>query len=444
MGDSAINFTQGVSTGGPGVALIGVDGTLVVVSNGDDSNIVNWKFTVVDVGFGSAVSQGVVQNGGTPTWSFTPDVSGSYVVDLVTTDNQGNLFEDRRVFAVLETNGLLIPSFTADAGSLNFSGQTKGWSPYLNAWLKLVLSGGSGTVTSVTGTLPVSSTGGSTPVISIRAAAAGLSGSMSGGDYNFLHSLFHYYGQPVRLNFSNTGQTLTPAVSDQMINWFLIDDTSGATAFDMSAANMPAAFQDGAIWILQDDAPGGSWGVEGPPVLSSTDGTLFQVPGTPDKTSTTITCPPLNGGVIALGWDLTSTTWRVLWMSAAGSLTVSVPGPAAGVTGNLLMVPAPLGRSATYEVTATMRVTSTTGGSEAVGDTYMSHGVFTWKNLGGTQSAVPNQAGQPTNNIDTNLNGDPTAGFTQVSSGIGYQLPATLDASTVVEVTISYAPKGTT
>ena len=146
MGSASINFTQGSVVGGAGYALIGVAGSGVVVSNGDDTDIENWEFTVIDVGPGSAVAQGVVQSGTTPTWSFTPDETGCYVVQLVTQDRAGNLYRDTRVFGVLEGNGLLIPSFTADAASINFvidgDVNTKGWSPFLNEWLKLIETGG--------------------------------------------------------------------------------------------------------------------------------------------------------------------------------------------------------------------------------------------------------------------------------------------------------------
>jgi hypothetical protein len=166
MGDSSINFTQGATSGGAGFALIGVVGTAVTVSNGDDSDLENWEFTVIDVGFGSSVPQGVVQDSGAPTWTFTPDVAGCYVVQLVTTDDSGNVFEDTRVFGVLETNGLLTPSFTADAGSMNFVvsaiENTKGWSPFLNAWLRLVMSGGGGGGATPPGTSSTDCTAGGT------------------------------------------------------------------------------------------------------------------------------------------------------------------------------------------------------------------------------------------------------------------------------------------
>jgi hypothetical protein len=145
MGDSSINFTQGASVGGPGYALMGVLTTPVVVSNGDDSAIVSWRFEVLDVGYGSTVPQGIVQSGSAPTWTFAPDVRGGYLVRLTTEDEEGNLYVDERVFGVPEANGLFIPPFSADSGSMNFvvggSPNQKGWSPYANAWLRLLEAG---------------------------------------------------------------------------------------------------------------------------------------------------------------------------------------------------------------------------------------------------------------------------------------------------------------
>ncbi len=155
MGNALINFTQGVSTGGAGFALIGVTGTPVTVSNGDDSEIVNYQFTMVDVGVGSAITQGVVQNGDTPTYTFTPDASGCYVLNLITTDNQGNLYQDTRVFGILETSGRLIPSYLGTDKAMNFVISSvenlKGWSPFLQAYLKQVdMGGGGGSFTTYT------------------------------------------------------------------------------------------------------------------------------------------------------------------------------------------------------------------------------------------------------------------------------------------------------
>ncbi len=154
MGNALINFTQGSTTGGAGFALMGVLSTSVVVSNGDDSNIVNWEFIVDDVGVGSSVPQGTVQDGATSTWSFAPDATGCYVVTLITTDNQGNLYQDTRCFGVLENSGRFIPSYLATDEAMNFVvssvTNTKGWSPYLQAYLKAVdeaAGGGGGSYT---------------------------------------------------------------------------------------------------------------------------------------------------------------------------------------------------------------------------------------------------------------------------------------------------------
>lgn len=141
MANAQITFTQGATTGGDGYALMGSAGTPVTVSNGDDSDVKNWKFEVLDVGYGSAVTQGVVQDGENPTCSFTPDVPGGYLVKLTTTDEQGNLYVDFRVFGILEESGLFIPPFLADASSMNFEigvgvYNAKGWSPHLAAWLQ--------------------------------------------------------------------------------------------------------------------------------------------------------------------------------------------------------------------------------------------------------------------------------------------------------------------
>jgi hypothetical protein len=142
MGIASINFIQNGTGPGPGYAMLGVVDDDVTVSNADDGGIVQWTYEIVDVGPGSTVSTGIVQSGATPTYTFTPDVTGCYVAHLTTMDRQGNLAEDFRVFGVVEPNGLLIPSFEADAASMNFVvdavTNTKGWSPAMQAWLKLV------------------------------------------------------------------------------------------------------------------------------------------------------------------------------------------------------------------------------------------------------------------------------------------------------------------
>ncbi len=135
---ASIQFVQpgGGGTGTVGQALIGLVALPVTIHNGDDTNVVNTTFELIDTPTGSAIAVGVAQDGALKTYAFTPDIPGGYDVHIITTDAQGNSAEDYRVFQVLETSGRLIPPFRGDASSLNFAGQKFGWAPYLRAYLK--------------------------------------------------------------------------------------------------------------------------------------------------------------------------------------------------------------------------------------------------------------------------------------------------------------------
>jgi len=147
---ASIAFTQGVQVGAPGVAIIGVDGTLVVVSNGNNTNVVTWTFAFVDVPPTSALPRGVVQTGASPTYSFTPDVTGGYLVQLTTFDIFGNFAIDYRTFQVPETSGRIIPPFKGTDQSLNFIISAvmnlRGWAPFQEAYdreVDILAAGGS-------------------------------------------------------------------------------------------------------------------------------------------------------------------------------------------------------------------------------------------------------------------------------------------------------------
>ena len=137
MAVALVKFVQGATIGTAGVALIGVDGTSVTVSNGaSNAGILTWTFTVIAVPSNSSVPLGVAQTGATSTWAFTPDVAGCFIIALTTTDGSGGTASDVRAFGVLTTAGLLIPAFTGDNNSLNFGGQPTGWDVYMEAWLR--------------------------------------------------------------------------------------------------------------------------------------------------------------------------------------------------------------------------------------------------------------------------------------------------------------------
>jgi hypothetical protein len=128
-----IKFVQGLSTPPAGEALIGVLTTPVVASNANDLGISTWEWKIVDVPPGSSVATGVVSSA--PTTTIIPDVRGGYLFQLTTTDSAGNRAIDKRTFEVAEASGRIIPPFSAEAGALNFGGQTRGWSKYMEEWL---------------------------------------------------------------------------------------------------------------------------------------------------------------------------------------------------------------------------------------------------------------------------------------------------------------------
>jgi hypothetical protein len=150
---ASIKFVQGSNVGTPGVALLGVTGTSVTCSNGSDTGVDEWQWTVISSPEGSAVTPGTT--GTSPTFSFDPDITGCYLIELLTTgsDSPSDTATDYRAFGVPQTSGNgLIPSFACDAGSLNFSGVTTGWDPIMRTWLLLLDSlASSGTyVTNIT------------------------------------------------------------------------------------------------------------------------------------------------------------------------------------------------------------------------------------------------------------------------------------------------------
>lgn len=135
---AAIKFVQGGNIGTPGVALVGDVGTNVVASNGDNTGVQRWKWSMVGVPGGSAVPTGLISDGATTTATFLPDVRGGYHLELVAFDVAGAQKKDRRVFIVNELSGRKIPPFDAEAAALNFLGQTRGWAPDMENYLRFL------------------------------------------------------------------------------------------------------------------------------------------------------------------------------------------------------------------------------------------------------------------------------------------------------------------
>lgn len=133
---------------GPGPAGEALEGTLaggaVTVTNNDNTGVVSWTITLLDAPpnsttypstptvLGSAVS-------GTPSANFTPDVAGSYRIQLEVVD--GGLVSDIdiRNFGVRNGRNIIIPPYQqvppprpltgplAKPDEQNYGGQSRGW-----------------------------------------------------------------------------------------------------------------------------------------------------------------------------------------------------------------------------------------------------------------------------------------------------------------------------
>ena len=149
----SIKFTQG-SSPGTGGAMLGSTGSPVTVSNGlATPAIVRSQFWIVDAPPSSvyyAYKGTVVQDGAAPTYAFTPDVQYGFLIEMVCFDALGNQASDQRCFGVLDANGLFVPPFEGDNLALNFvlSGKanTRGWAPFMEAWLAFLTTHAGGSV----------------------------------------------------------------------------------------------------------------------------------------------------------------------------------------------------------------------------------------------------------------------------------------------------------
>jgi hypothetical protein len=137
-----LQFTQGITVGLDGQALIVLAATPVVAANSDDSTVKIWTYTLKGRPLGSALTKGVKSLGAVPTFTFTPDVAGMYAIELIVQDANGLIDKDLRCVGVLNANGRLPPSFQVTGDSCNFGGQDDGWQTYVNPYFDAVDGGG--------------------------------------------------------------------------------------------------------------------------------------------------------------------------------------------------------------------------------------------------------------------------------------------------------------
>jgi hypothetical protein len=137
-----IKVTQGATTDVPGRSVEGaISVQHVVFSNGDDTNVVSWKYELLYTPPGSVIVPFSQGPGIVSTFDIgAPDRPGSYRVRLTVTDAAGRQDVDIRNFAVpLPKTGIIIPPYQGNPpplpligiGSkpeeLNFGGQMTGW-----------------------------------------------------------------------------------------------------------------------------------------------------------------------------------------------------------------------------------------------------------------------------------------------------------------------------
>jgi hypothetical protein len=141
-----IKFTQGANTDVPGRSVFGhvADGA-VSLSNGDNTGIKSWEWSMDDVPYLSAVPKGSL--GTASTAAFTPDspsVRHCFKVTLRVIGFDGSTDEQTRVFGCLDTNNLCVPPFKATDEMLNFSGGKRGYAQMWDELIDFALTGGGG------------------------------------------------------------------------------------------------------------------------------------------------------------------------------------------------------------------------------------------------------------------------------------------------------------
>lgn len=154
MAAALIKITQGALTDSAGRALVGtLAGGAPVFSNGDNTGVTRWVYTLLETPPGSAISTTVQDSTVTQTFALpsAPDKPGSYRVQLDVYDVNGVRDTDIRNFAVPFPNiGFIAPPYqglppplpTSGTGSkpdeMNFAGQGDGWGGDTNAGRRLL------------------------------------------------------------------------------------------------------------------------------------------------------------------------------------------------------------------------------------------------------------------------------------------------------------------
>lgn len=141
-GTARIIITQDGLPGPAGISRDDLElAVSVLLSNESNTGVTSWRWEFVDVPTGSAATLGSPH---ASTCAFTPDVEGSYLVQL--TVNQGIRGQVARSLCVVrDSNGLRIPAFEeTDEANWDIDGipNTRGWLPDVEAWIQELASSG--------------------------------------------------------------------------------------------------------------------------------------------------------------------------------------------------------------------------------------------------------------------------------------------------------------
>lgn len=147
-----LRFVQGPNSDSAGRAVAGTltDGACTV-SNGNNAGVISWKYEMLYVPPGSLVPLTVQGPGAFPTFSFTPDVAGSYRIRLtVANSTASDINTDIRCFCVPFPGGIIAPPYQRNPAPLpltgaggkpdemNIAGQPHGWDGINSASAKLM------------------------------------------------------------------------------------------------------------------------------------------------------------------------------------------------------------------------------------------------------------------------------------------------------------------
>ena len=130
-----IKFTQNSVVGTAGKVYIGtVANGAVTCANDNDFQVASWTWRLKDVPRGSALVPGVLAT--TATATFTPDVKGSYRIELSVVGTDGSVASHTLNFTVKSNLGWMYAAFLNSSSEANAksdgSTNTRGWAEWLD------------------------------------------------------------------------------------------------------------------------------------------------------------------------------------------------------------------------------------------------------------------------------------------------------------------------